>query len=135
MAKLGLPSKPEYVIQVSQESERIQQEMQDFLKSCENVPSAFIADNDIIAVSAIQVLQNMEYRVPEDVSIIGFDDSNICTILTPHLTTVKANFTGMARLATSRLIEMIEMPSREIIKSTVGTVLIKRQSVAPYSGR
>lgn len=106
--------------------------MQDFLKSCENVPSAFIADNDIIAVSAIQVLQNMEYRVPEYISIIGFDDSNICTILTPHLTTVKANFTGMARLATSRL---IEMPSREIIKSTVGTVLIKRQSVAPYSGR
>ncbi len=135
LAKLGLPPKPEYVIQVSQESERIQQEMQDFLKSCENVPSAFIADNDIIAVSSIQVLQNMGYRVPEDVSMIGFDDSNICTILTPHLTTVKANFTGMARLATSRLIEMIENPSREIIKSTVGTVLIKRQSVAPYSGR
>lgn len=109
--------------------------MQDFLKSCENVPSAFIADNDIIAVSAIQVLQNMEYRVPEYISIIGFDDSNICTILTPHLTTMKANFTGMAGLATSRLIEMIEKPSREIIKSTVGTVLIKRQSVAPYSGR
>ena len=132
LSKLGLPREPEYIIPVSQESERIQFEVRAFLERCKHIPSAFIADNDIIAVSAIQALQSMGYRIPEDVSIIGFDDSNICTILTPHLTTVRANFVGMARLATLRLIDMIENPSKDVIKSTVGTILIKRQSVAPY---
>ncbi len=137
LARLGLPPRPEFVIEVSQESESIRHEVEDFLKSCPTIPSAFIADNDIIAVSAIQSLQQMGFRVPDDVSIIGFDDSTICTILTPYLTTVKANFNGMAKLATARLIEMIENPdsASTIIKSTVGTELIKRQSVAPYTGR
>ncbi len=133
LAKLGLPLDPQCVIEVSQESEKIRKEVEDFLRSCPGVPSAFIADNDIMAVSAIQTLQHMGFRVPEDVSIIGFDDSSICTILTPYLTTVRADFKGMAKLATSRLIEMIETQSQEIIKSTVGTKLIKRQSVAPFS--
>lgn len=135
LERLGLPRDPQYVIQVSQESEKCRQEVDAFLRSCSDVPSAFIADNDIIAASAVQALQHAGFRVPEDVSIIGFDDSSICTILTPYLTTVRADLTAMAKLATARLIEMIETPlSGGIIKSTVGTELVKRQSVAPYSG-
>ena len=131
--KLGLPLDSQHIIQVSQEPENIRKEVEHFLKSCPDIPSAFIADNDIMAVSAIQTLQNMGFRVPEDVSVIGFDDSNICTILTPYLTTVRADFNGMAKLATSRLIEMIQIQSQDIIKSTMGTQLIQRQSVAPFS--
>lgn len=136
MDQMGLSPEPEHIIQVSQESEKNRQELDAFLRSCGSVPSAFIADNDIIAASAVQALQHAGFRVPEDVSIIGFDDSSICTILTPYLTTVRADLCGMARLATSRLIEMIESPRDcGVIKSTVGTRLIKRQSVAPYRGK
>lgn len=135
-SRLGLPPEPEYVIRVSQEPEKSRQEIDAFLRSCPAVPSAFIADNDIIAASAVQSLQHAGFQVPEDVSVIGFDDSSICTILTPYLSTVRVNPYGMAKLATARLIEMIESPNAHgIIKSTVGTELINRQSVAPYSGK
>ncbi len=133
LSRLGWPSEPEYVIQVSQEPEKSRQEIDEFLHVCPAVPSAFIADNDIIAASAVQSLQHNGFRIPEDVSVIGFDDSSICTILTPCLTTVRYDLNGMAQLATLRLIDMIESPTpHEIIKSTVGTKLIQRQSVAPY---
>lgn len=131
MNELGLTLEPQYVIEVSQESEVIQKEVEYFLKTSETIPTAFIADNDIIAVSAIQAFQRAGLRVPDDISIIGFDDSKVCTILTPYLTTVRANFVGMARLATERLIQMIGEGAGDIIKSTVGTELIQRQSVAP----
>ncbi|MDO5548259.1 MAG: LacI family DNA-binding transcriptional regulator [Eubacteriales bacterium] len=129
LTQLGL-SHPGCVIEVSQEPMVIQQEVAQYLDSLPSIPSAFVADNDIIAVSAIQVFQKKGFRVPEDISIIGFDDSNICTIVTPYLTTVKANLTEMARLATSRLIAMIQKPSPGFIRSTVGTALVQRESVA-----
>lgn len=134
LARLGLPPEPEYVIRVSQEPAKSRQEMDAFLQSCPAVPSAFIADNDIIAASAVQSLQYAGFRVPEDVSVIGFDDSSICTILTPYLSTIRADLRGMAKLAATRLIALIDSPEKQkIIKSTVGTELIKRQSVAPCS--
>ena len=131
-SKLGL-SLPQHVIEVSQEPYIIQKEVKDYLDSHPTLPNAFIADNDIIAVSAMQVFQQNGYRIPEDISVIGFDDSNICTIVTPYLTTVKANLIEMARIATSRLISLIHNPSSDFIRSAVGTSLIKRQSVAQFN--
>lgn len=128
MHRLGL-QKPYCTIEVSQESIAIQQELSVYFDTCPAIPSAFIADNDIIAVSAIQVLQKMGYRVPEDISIIGFDDSSICTIITPYLTTIKANLEQMSRLAATQLISDIKSQSRNFIRITVGTSLVKRQSV------
>lgn len=129
--QLKLSLKPQYIIEVSQESNIIQKEVAYFLKNSSTIPTAFIADNDIIAVSAIQVFQRFGFKVPEDISIIGFDDSNICTILTPNLSTLRADFNRMAKLATSRLIEIIETGDPKIIKSTVGVSLIKRDTVSP----
>ena len=128
--RVGLTLDPQYIIKVSQESGKIQQEVLEFLERESRLPTAFIADNDIIAVSAIQAMQRKGVKVPEDISIVGFDDSNICTIFTPHLTTVKSDFKYMAELATRRLIQMIHSENPVIIKSTVETTFIERQTVA-----
>lgn len=130
MHRLGLNS-PYCTIEVSQESMTIQQELSAYFETCASLPSAFIADNDTIAASAIQVLLKMGYRVPEDISIIGFDDSSICTIITPYLTTIRANLEQMSRLAVMQLISDIKSSSSNFIRITVGTSLIKRQSVCP----
>lgn len=129
--RLGMQLNPEYIIEVSQEAEKIQQEVTAFLNSKEKLPTAFIADNDIIGVSAIQALQRKGLQVPEDISIAGFDDSSICTIFSPNLTTVKADFGRMAELATQRLIQMINADNPGVVKSTVGTTFIPRETVAP----
>ena len=133
MERLGLQLNPDYLIEVSQESEKIQAEMTHFLEYTDTLPTAFIADNDIIGVSAIQALQRKGLRIPEDISIVGFDDSNICTIFSPQLTTVKSDFKRMAELATRRLIQMISLEEPGIIKSTVGTTFIPRQTVSRRS--
>lgn len=123
--------RPACVIPVSQRAELIQQEIQDYLDSGSPVPTAFIADNDIIAVSAMQTFQENGYRIPEDLSIIGYDDSEFCTIIRPHLTTVHANQREMARQAARRLFAMIESGPSDFIRISVGTSLISRNTVGP----
>ncbi|MBR0397418.1 MAG: LacI family DNA-binding transcriptional regulator [Eubacterium sp.] len=120
---------PFCVIPVSQEAIQIQQEIQQYIDSGAEIPTAFIADNDIIAVSAMQTFQDNGFRIPDDISFIGFDDSDICTIIRPNLTTVRANLKEMARQSVLRLISLIESPPTGFIRIEVGTTLIKRHSV------
>lgn len=119
-----------YILEVSQVAAEIQRQVETFFKDKTNLPTAFIADNDIIGIASIQAFQKLGYAVPQDISIIGFDDSNICTIFSPNLTTIRADFKGMAREATYRLIDMIEKKDSTVIKSTVGSTFVSRETVA-----
>mgnify|MGYP005758992253 CR=1 FL=1 len=130
LAKLG-KSEPDCLIQVEQETDLIQKTVFEYLSNHKDIPSAFFADNDMIAIASIQAFQRSGYKIPEDISIIGFDDSNICTIFPPHLTTVHTHMEEMARKATARLIDMIENEQNTFTQTTVGTYLVERQSVMP----
>lgn len=125
----------DYIVQVPIQygSQEIQEVIERFIENCEDIPTAFIADNDTIGIAAIQTFQKNGYRIPEDISIIGFDDSSVCTILTPYLTSVRADFREMARAAIARLIEMIRKKPQNFMRILIGTQLIRRQSVAPAS--
>mgnify|MGYP003108653542 CR=1 FL=1 len=59
-------------------------------------PSAFIAGNDMIAISALKAFEQMSVRVPEEVSIIGFDGIDLGALVSPALTTVKQPIERMA---------------------------------------
>lgn len=59
-----------------------------FLSTAKQVPEGFFAENDIIAAAAIRALNAHGIKVPEQVSIIGFDDIPICELTAPSLTTV-----------------------------------------------
>ena len=121
---------PFCIINVSQEPASIQQEIRAYLDAGPDLPSAFIADNDAIAVSAMQVFQNAGYKVPENISITGFDDSEIGKIITPNLTTVQADLTEMARQAVLRIITMHEEGSKTFTRINIGTCMIERDSVS-----
>ena len=128
-----LDTKPDPIILVDQVPAEIQEEVHQYIKKedPESLPTAFIADNDIIAASAIQIFLEEGYKIPDDLSIIGFDNSEICNIVTPHLTTVNADLQEMARYATQRVISLIENPSECFIKAYIGTSLIQRETVGP----
>ena len=134
-ARFGVELPPEYVVDVSQEPVYIKQEVSAFIENTDTLPTAFIADNDTIAASAIQSLQSAGFEVPDDVSIVGFDDNVICTILTPSITTVRASFYDMAVAAAKRLTDMITTGDKIIIKSTVGVELVERETVTMNNGR
>lgn len=63
-------------------------DMTEYLATDPVLPTAFFADNDVIAAGCLRALNNAGYRSPEQVSIIGFDDVPLCQLLTPTLTTM-----------------------------------------------
>lgn len=72
------------------------------------VPSSgYFADNDNIAADAMKALIEKGYRVPEDVSIIGFDNMPFCTYVEPPLSTVDVPKTYLGQVAVERLIQII----------------------------
>lgn len=93
------------------------------------LPSAFLADNDIIALGVMKALQDQGVRIPEDVSIIGFDDLPFCSITTPGLSTIRVFKQEMGRTAVRRLIELIKNGDRFVTKSQICTAFIERDSV------
>lgn len=106
------------------------QNMRNYLMGDPPLPSAFFADNDLIAAGAIKALKEKGFHVPEDISVLGFDDMPFCEMTDPPLTTIRVFKQRMGMLAVSRLIERIEKKVEEHIKIEVGTELIIRESVA-----
>ena len=82
-------------------------DMLEYLKQKPKLPTAFFADNDMIALGAMKALQEMGYRIPEDVSIVGFDDLPFSEISNPPLTIIKITEQEMGRLAVRELVEVI----------------------------
>lgn len=71
-----------------------------------SLPSAFICGGDRIAIACITALQSMGYRVPEDISVVGFDDIEIGQYITPKLTTVHVKRHHMGKAAVAELVKM-----------------------------
>ena len=98
-------------------------------------PTAIFAFNDNIAIGAIQAARARGLRVPEDVSIVGFDDVEHATIVTPALTTVRQPLAEMGRTAVSLLNRLLEGQSFETLHVELATRLVVRDSTAPPPAR
>jgi DNA-binding LacI/PurR family transcriptional regulator len=70
--------------------------------------TAIVAHNDEAAIGAIQVLKAFGLRVPEDVSIIGFDGTELCELSSPHLTTIQVPLQQIGEHAIKVLLEQIK---------------------------
>jgi LacI family transcriptional regulator len=94
-------------------------------------PTAIFAFNDNIAIGAIQAARARGLRVPDDVSIVGFDDVEHATIVTPMLTTVRQPLAEMGRTAVSLLNRLLERQNFETLHIELATRLVVRESTAP----
>ena len=93
-------------------------------------PTAIFASNDIMAAAALKTAADLGVNVPGDVSVAGFDDSDIATMVTPSLTTVRRPLHAMARDATLRLMSLINGDATEADVSPISLSLIERGSTA-----
>ena len=109
-------------------------EMKEILSHDPVMPTAFFADNDIIALSAMRALKEKGYRIPEDISIIGIDDMPMCELMDPPLTTMHVPKHQMGVQAVKRLLEKINSNSREILTIEIRTSLVERQSIRTVKG-
>ena len=71
-------------------------------------PTAVMCGNDVLAVGALRMARKMGLRVPEDVSITGFDDIELATVVDPPLTTVHVPHRKMGREAARILVRMLQ---------------------------
>lgn len=94
-----------------------------------SMPTAFVADNDWVAAGCIEALLAAGLRVPEDISVIGFDDLPICLQIEPHLTTMAVPKERMGAVATRRLVELIEEGCSEILRIAALPEIVQRDSV------
>lgn len=90
--------------------------------------TAIIACNDWMAVGAIEGAKKSRLKVPEDLSVIGFDNTLISQISTPELTTIDHNMAQLGKASAKRLLEIIKENKKESQKIIIDTKLIKRNS-------
>ena len=97
--------------------------------------TAVVCGNDVLAVGVMARARSLGLRVPEDVSVTGFDDSELAQIVAPPLTTVQVPHRDMGRIAALALLEMVEGKSAVMAK-ILETRLQMRASLgaAPASG-
>jgi DNA-binding LacI/PurR family transcriptional regulator len=93
--------------------------------------TAVLAGNDDLAVGLIRGLFDAGRRVPEDVSVIGFDDQPFTAFLRPALTTVRQNFPEMGRTAVALLREQFDTSGVARQRAVLDTELVLRESTAP----
>lgn len=76
----------------------------------------------------MRALSEAGYRIPEDISVIGFDDMPMCTYITPPLSTVHVPKQYMGEIAVKRLAEIINSISASHVKIEISTEIVKRKS-------
>ena len=93
-------------------------------------PTAIFAASDVMAMEVIHVARQLNLRVPEDLSVIGFDDNPLATVSSVPLTTVSQPLVEMGRLGTEQLFLVSCGKAQLPVKMTLPTRLIKRKSTA-----
>ncbi len=126
------PSDPVTVIPVDVLFETITETysvMRKYLQTNPQMPSIYIADNDTLAIPCIQALQDHGFRVPDNISVIGFDNASMTNLINMDLTTIDVPKLLLGREATRLLISCIEGAVLTSVRICVNTTLIRRSTV------
>ena len=92
--------------------------------------TALFAYNDISAIGAILAFNEHGLRVPDDVSVIGFDDIQTAAYMNPPLTTVRQPLKEMGEMAARTLLDRIEGRLKDIPEIAIEPELVVRRSTA-----
>ncbi|HZC75177.1 MAG TPA: substrate-binding domain-containing protein, partial [Gaiellaceae bacterium] len=94
-------------------------------------PTAVFAFNDNLAIGTMHAARACGLRVPDDLSVVGFDDSEHASLVTPELTTVRQPLAEMGRTAVNLLRRLLDGQRVETLHVELGTRLIIRASTTP----
>ncbi len=117
--KLGLKIGDEYVKEGIYHNPDISAERTRELLELEDRPTCIIYPDDFSAMGGINAIKESGLRIPEDISVAGYDGIRLSQVLNPRLTTLKQDTTTLGRLAAERLIELIEKPKSAVIERII----------------
>jgi DNA-binding LacI/PurR family transcriptional regulator len=94
-------------------------------------PTAVIASNDLTAIGALGVMYEAGLKVPDDISLVGFDDILFAQLTQPPLTTVRVSRAELAVTVFAALEKLAHTDAEELTDYTISTHLVERRSTAP----
>jgi LacI family transcriptional regulator len=95
----------------------------------DTIPTAFVCNCDQVAYNLYDTLNKMGYKVPDDCSVVGFDNDIYATLASPQLTTVEVDIEKMAQLALKSIMDKISDPHHRNGRVQVQGRIIQRDSV------
>lgn len=127
LASHQLPVRPEYCVEVKNVSENNEEAIRGLLMQKER-PTAILVSDDILAVSLERVCLENHLAIPEDLSIISFNNSLFARLTSPQLTSIDIGAGQLGSEAASQIINHIENPNLLATKIIVPHHLIERDS-------
>jgi LacI family transcriptional regulator len=101
------------------------------LLSLAKPPTAVLTSNDLTAIGALRAINRVGLRVPDDISVVGFDDIELSQFTQPPLTTIRLSRDELGRKAFDALYETVEGTQSRGQEIKVNTRLVLRESTAP----
>jgi DNA-binding LacI/PurR family transcriptional regulator len=126
LAANGIEFNPAWQITADFDSHTSELAMDEFLRQ-KNLPTAIFCQSDEMAFGAVTSLRKKGLRVPEDISVIGYDDHEYANLV--GLTTVAQPVQFLGQLAASQIMARISKPNSPIAQMKVPTSLLVRSSV------
>lgn len=135
LAAAGIPVPEEYVARgmFSSNATESNRAAARHLLSLPQPPTAIFAANDALAVAALEAARGLDLSVPEQLSIVGFDDLPMASLVTPGLTTVRQPVIEIAKWATRLLVARVENKPVAFQANIVEPTLVVRGSTGPPS--
>jgi LacI family transcriptional regulator len=136
MKEIGLPVKPDFLVEGDHRLEGGKRALKKLAELRER-PTAVLCSNDMTAIGVMREAFELNIKVPQDLSVIGFDDIRMAEFLTPPLTTVQMSQSELARLAFEALLKEVkrETPLPEGSEYVLKTHLVLRNSTTFPSSR
>jgi len=101
------------------------------LLALERRPTAIFACNDTMAAAVVKTAREAGVSMPDQLSVAGFDDSDLASMISPSLTTIRRPLRDMAKTATELLLAMITQQRSSLPFEVVEASLVLRRSTAP----
>ena len=135
--ELGLEVRPELTIRLERDltSPELGYPVVQELLSKRRRYTAIVSFNDIAAIGAIRALRDANLRVPEDVSVLGFDDIQVAAYHTPRLTTIRQPLHDMGETAARILLQRLQGFKDYPQEFAVPPELITRETTGPVNPR
>ena len=105
-----------------------------FFEDRTEFPTAWFCAGDRIAVALINVLAQKGVRVPDDVSVMGFDDLSIGEMILPRLSTIHVDRQHMGEMAVAQLCRLAKNPQQAAVNINLSGTIVERESVRQLQG-
>ena len=121
---------PQYVMEARYDEQSGYEVCRRLLEACSPRPTAICCCNDLVAIGALRALKELGLTVPGDISVVGYNDIWVSSLLSPPLTTIRPPLLEMGRTAFELLLALVQgEPHQKRVR--LETHLVVRQSTAP----